>query len=79
VLDAFKDVELVVDNPAPAGEETLFNDLNTKSEVGLNADNTHVQAVVEAALSGTPLKDIIDEWNTKWTDTQKELDIKVNE
>lgn len=79
VLDAFKDVELVVDNPAPAGEETLFNDLNTKSEVGLNSDNVHVQSVVEAALNNTPLKDVVKEWNDKWSSTQKTLNIKVNE
>lgn len=79
VLDAFKGVDLVVDNPAPAGEETFFNDLNTKSEVGLNSDNAHVQAVVEAALNKTPLKDIVDQWNSKWSKTQESLGIKVNE
>ncbi len=79
VLDAFNGVELVVDNPAPAGEETYFNDVNTKSEVGLNADNAHVQAVVEAALNGTPLKDVVDQWNDKWSKAQEALGITVNQ
>lgn len=79
VLDSFNGVELVVDNPAVTGEETLFNDLNTKSEVGLNADNTHVQAIVEAALNGTPLEDVVNDWNDKWTKTQEDLGIQVNQ
>jgi ABC-type glycerol-3-phosphate transport system substrate-binding protein len=77
VLDAFSGIELVVDNPAPEGEETLFNDLNTKSEVGLNADNYHVQQVLEGALSGTALNDIIADWNEKWTATQESLGIQI--
>ena len=52
VLAAFDGVELVADNPAPEGEEDLFGEINTESEIALNNDNTHVQNIVEHALSG---------------------------
>ena len=76
---AFTGAEFVVDNPAPAGEETLFNDMNTKSEVGINKENVHVQAIVEAALGKTKtMIDIANEWNDKWTKAQTDLAVKVN-
>lgn len=81
--DVYKDfsaAELVVDNPAPAGEETLFNDMNTKSEVGINKENTHVQSIVENALSkAKTMTDIVNDWNAKWTKAQEELKVQVNQ
>lgn len=75
----FTQAEFVVDNPAPAGEETLFNDMNTKSEIGINKENVHVQAIVEAALGKTKtMNDIAAEWNEKWAKAQKELNVTVN-
>lgn len=72
VLSAFDGVELVVDNPAPEGEEDLFGDINTESEISLNNDNTHVQSVLEHALNGDmTMEEIADEWNQAWTDAQK--------
>jgi ABC-type glycerol-3-phosphate transport system substrate-binding protein len=74
----FTGIEFVVDNPAPAGEETLFNDMNNKSEVGLNKENTHISAVVEAALQGTKTMDqIAAEWNKKWSDAQTALKVTI--
>lgn len=76
VLAAFDGVELVVDNPAPEGEEDLFGEINTESEISLNADNTHVQDVLEHALNGDKtMEEIADEWNQAWTDAQEEYDI----
>lgn len=72
VLKDFTDVEFVIDNPAPAGEETLFNDINTDSEIGLNSDPYTDSQIVEAALSGSPtLDDIMADWNAKWTASQE--------
>ena len=76
VLAAFDGVELVVDNPAPEGEEDLFGEINTESEISLNADNTHVQDVLEHALNGDKtMEEIADEWNQAWTDAQEEYDV----
>ena len=76
VLAAFDGVELEVDNPAPEGEEDLFGEINTESEIALNNDNTHVQNIVEHALSGDmTMEEIVDEWNQAWTDAQEEYDI----
>ncbi|MFR2314112.1 MAG: hypothetical protein ACLS6O_05875 [Bifidobacterium sp.] len=33
----FKNVKLIPDNPAPDGEEDLFNDLNSDSELNINS------------------------------------------
>ncbi len=78
VYDDFSAAELVVDSPAPAGEETLFNDLNTASEVGINKENTHVQAIVENALSkAKTMDDIVAEWNKKWSEAQEKLNVDV--
>ena len=72
VLDDFEGVELVIDAPAPEGEETLFSDINNESEVGINSDNYPDCAIAEAALTGSKtLDEIMDEWNTKWTAAQK--------
>lgn len=78
VYSAFEGVTFVVDNPAPAGEETLFNDVNVESELGINMENTHVQRVLEAALDGTEtMNDIVADWNAKWTAAQNDLGITV--
>jgi ABC-type glycerol-3-phosphate transport system substrate-binding protein len=78
VYSMFEGVEFVVDNPSPAGEETLLNDVNTKSEVGINMENTHVQRILEAAFDKTEtMEDIAADWNAKWTAAQTELGIAV--
>jgi raffinose/stachyose/melibiose transport system substrate-binding protein len=80
VYASFADVELVVDNPAPTGEETYLNDINTKSELGINMENTHVQRIVEAALDKSEtMKDITDDWNADWSAAQADVGITVNE
>jgi ABC-type glycerol-3-phosphate transport system substrate-binding protein len=79
--DVYKDftgITFVVDNPAKAGEETFINDMNTESEVGINKENTHVQKIVESALSKKlTMKQITDNWNAKWAKAQQKLGIQV--
>lgn len=74
--DTLKDMEgipLIIDNPAPAGEETLYNDINNESEIALNVSNEPIQAIVEAALTGSQtLDEIMNEWNEKWTAAQED-------
>ena len=77
-LASFDGIELVIDNPAPAGEETLFNEVNTESEVGINMENTHVQRVVEAAMDQSEtMNDIVADWNAKWSAAQEDLNVQV--
>lgn len=65
-------VELVVNNPAPAGEENLFNDVNNDSELGINVSGAVPTEIVEEAVSGTKtLEDMVAEWNEKWTAAQE--------
>jgi hypothetical protein len=71
-LSAFDGIELVPDSPTLPGEEDLMTNINVDSEVGLNMDNHHVIEVAEAALTRKKtLKQITDEWNTRWTAAQK--------
>ena len=72
VLKDFDGVELVVDNPAPEGEENLFGDVNNDSELGLNVSGVMPKQVVEEATSGTKtMKEMSDEWNAAWTAAQE--------
>jgi ABC-type glycerol-3-phosphate transport system substrate-binding protein len=78
VYSAFEGVEFVVDNPPIAGEETLLNDVNTKAEVGINMENTHVQRVLESAFDKSEtMEDIAADWNSKWTAAQTDLGVAV--
>ncbi len=76
-LSSFESIDLVVDNAAPAGEETLFNDINNDSELGINASGAIPKEVLEAATKGDKtMKDMVKEWNEKWTTAQEKHDIK---
>jgi ABC-type glycerol-3-phosphate transport system substrate-binding protein len=71
-LSAFDGIELVADNPALPGEEDLMTNITVDSEVGLNMTNQHVIDVAEAAIRGNrTLKQLTDDWNTRWTVSQK--------
>lgn len=79
-LADFEGVELLSDNPAAEGEETLFNDVNTQSEVGINNDDYPDCAILEAALYGNrTLDEVMDEWNQKWTSAQESLEVEIKE
>lgn len=64
----FKDVDLIVDDPAKEGEEDLFADLNSDSELGINTGNgKKIQdIVVNAATKGKTIDQIMGEWDQKW-------------
>ena len=71
-LASFGDVELLVDNPAPEGEENLFNDINNDSELGINVSGVIPKAVLEAATQkSATMEDLSKEWNEKWTTAQQ--------
>ena len=66
----FKNVKLIADEPAPDGEEDLFNDLNSDSELNINnGGDSRVQGIVEhAANKDESYNDLVKEWNQKWND-----------
>lgn len=75
-LSAFDDVELLYDGAAPEGEETLNNDINNESELGVNVSGGMGKAVVEAAIDGYPTMDeLAAEWDEKWTAAQEKFGI----
>ena len=79
-LADFEGVELLADNPAKEGEESLFNEINSESEVGINNDDYPDCEILEAALYGSnTLDEMMDQWNEKWSDAQESLGVEVNE
>ncbi len=79
-LADFEGVELLADNPAKEGEETLFNEINSESEVGIYNDDYPDCEILEAALYGSnTLDEMMDQWNEKWSDAQESLGVEVNE
>ncbi|OZG68585.1 ABC transporter substrate-binding protein [Bifidobacterium eulemuris] len=64
----FDNVTFLEDEPAVDGEEDLFNDLNSDSELAINASgDARVQAIVEHASNGDMTYDeMVEEWNGKW-------------
>lgn len=71
-LSALDGVELVVNQPAEAGEENLFQDINNDSELGINVSGAIPTQIVEETTSGTmTLEDMVNEWNEKWTAAQE--------
>ncbi len=74
-LSAFQSdtVKIIVNDPAPEGEETLHNDINNESELGINVSGKLATEVVENATTGAKTMDeLADEWNAAWTAAQEE-------
>ena len=76
---AFDGVEVVVDEPALAGEEDLLNQMNAESDLNFNASgNIKIQDIITNAFNGTKTFDeIMKDWTKKWNDAQDELGIEV--
>ena len=76
---AFAGIDMLADEPALAGEESLMNELNSESELALNAGgNTKVQEIIEHAFNGDKDFDaIMADWNEAWSDAQEALKVEV--
>jgi len=79
VYAAFDGIEFVPDTPALAGEEDLMNNLNSDSELAINAGgNLKVQQIIEHAYNKDMTFDkIMDEWNAAWTRAQESNNVSV--
>ncbi|MCD8023182.1 MAG: ABC transporter substrate-binding protein [Lachnospiraceae bacterium] len=79
-LSEFEGVTLLSDNAAAEGEETLFDDINNDSEVGINNNDYPDCEILEAALYGSyTLDEIMDSWNKKWTASQEKYGVEIYE
>ncbi|MCD8012811.1 MAG: extracellular solute-binding protein [Lachnospiraceae bacterium] len=79
-LSEFEGVTLLSDNAALEGEETLFDDINNDSEVGINNNDYPDCEILEAALYGTyTLDEIMDNWNAAWTASQEKFGVEIYE
>lgn len=73
-------VTYLTDDPAPEGEEDLMNELNSDSELAINAGgNDKVAKIIECASDGSEsFDDIMNDWNTKWSDAQSTEGVTTN-
>jgi raffinose/stachyose/melibiose transport system substrate-binding protein len=67
-------VEFITANPAPAGKESLFSDINNASEVGIDTTEATKQRIVDAGKGNTKesFNDIMKDLNSKWGNAVKE-------
>lgn len=80
VLADFEGVELLSNNPAPEGEEDLFDTVNNEGEVGINNDDYPDCEILEAALyNERTLDELMAEWNEKWAAGQEAAGVTVTE
>jgi raffinose/stachyose/melibiose transport system substrate-binding protein len=78
ILSEIEKTTMLEDTPAVKGKEDEFTQVNRDSELSLKDDNKHVQDIVEAAQKGSKTLDqIVSDWNTKWSDAQKNDNIEV--
>lgn len=79
LYDAFANVTLVSGIAALPGEETLLNDLNSESELMINAGgNTKIQQIIEHAFAGDmSFDDIMAQWNEAWSDAQESKGVEI--
>ncbi|BCN32112.1 ABC transporter substrate-binding protein [Anaeromicropila herbilytica] len=79
LFSAFQGVEFVVDTPAEEGKEDILNQVNTESELMINAGgNTKVAEIIEhAANKDESFDDIMADWNQKWSDAQDSVGVDV--
>ena len=76
---AFAGIDMLSDDPALPGEETLLNELNSESELNINAGgNTKVQEIVEHGFNhDKDFDEIMADWNEAWTSAQETLKVEV--
>lgn len=60
-------VELIEENPAPEGKESLFSDINNESELGIGSTDTEKQRIIDAAVGNSKesFDDIMKDFNTR--------------
>ncbi len=79
VLQGFKDlgVEFIAGTPAPAGEEGLFDKLDSEAEIGFWTEPQKIR-IVDAAMGTTKesFDDIMQDWNARWAKARKTLGVK---
>jgi len=79
LYSAFSNCVLQEEEVALEGEDNLLTDINTETELNFNnGGDKKVQEIVECASDKSKTFDeIMDSWNTKWTDAQSSLGIEV--
>lgn len=78
---AFEGVTFLEDEPSVAGEEDLLNEMNSESELNINAGgNDKIQRIIEHAANGDMTFDeVMAEWNEAWSNAQESCGVEVTE
>lgn len=71
-LSAVEDsgVQLLEENAAPAGQESLFSTINDFSQIGIGTTDNEKQRIIDAAIGNTneSFEDIMAEFNQRWAE-----------
>ena len=80
IYEDFKDVTMEPDADSLEGEEDLFTEVNSDSELGINSNgNKRVQAIVEhAANKDKSFDDIMKDWNDAWYKAMQDDDAEAS-
>ena len=74
-LQASKDsgVELMEENPAPEGKESLFSDINDQSQLGIGSTDNEKRRIIDAAIGNSKesFDTIMNDFNKRWSDAMK--------
>lgn len=78
---SFEGVTFVQDEVSLAGEEDLLNEMNSESELNINAGgDKKVQEIIEHASIGDKTYDeIMADWNASWSGAQESLGVEVTQ
>jgi ABC-type glycerol-3-phosphate transport system substrate-binding protein len=79
LYSAFQGIEFIADTPAEAGQEAVMGELNSESELMINAGgNTKIMEIVEhAANKDKSFDEIMADWNQAWSDAQESVGVEV--
>ena len=63
-------VEIIEENPAPEGKESLFGDINDESQLGIGSTDKEKQRIIDAAVGNSKesFEDIMKDFNKRWSD-----------
>ena len=71
-------VQLLEENPAPAGKESLFSDINDESQLGIGSTDKEKQRIIDAAIGNSKesFDDIMKDFNKRWSEAIEKVSQK---
>ena len=70
---------MLEENPAPAGKESLFSDINDESQLGIGSTDKEKQRIIDAAIGNSKesFDDIMKDFNKRWSEATEKVSQKI--